>query len=146
MGENYVGQAKLLTVRIRQHLTGKYKGTADFINRLLTSDKEKITIFVVTSEYLDKTGMAQSDFFSILEQYIILIIQPCITKTFVVRKGDDISTSKSYNSIAQAHPYSAPVYFYKLKEPKSLKDTTLIHKLPAKGTLGALLGIVSGPQ
>lgn len=139
--DSYVGQSIRLSLRIKQHIYLTSTSTKFVLEVLKTDKSGKVQTCIVDDKteqmLLREHGVPLASFLDILEQYIILLIQPTLNKLYVVRHGG-VLCDRSIDS--GGHPLSRRLYIYKIVQ-KCLLQATLIYELPTIGSLGRLLGI-----
>lgn len=79
----YIGQAKHLGRRVKDHAKGHNKNTFQFCTKL--SSEGKVDLFILPPIYDIPPGLTLSEFLCVLEQYLIFKFRPKINKLYIAR-------------------------------------------------------------
>lgn len=117
--ESYVGKSIHVSYRIRTHLLGYQKSTQLLLPTLAKNKDAQLHLFVITKDIinsLEAINVSSQTFLTILEQYLILYIQPTINKLLIPVKGgselQSYTVSKNYQQISILNPNKKPVFCY----------------------------------
>lgn len=139
--DTYVGQSINIGVRIRAHLQMASISTKYVLDTLKASKEGSVQTCIIDKSTLDIIdnihNITLADFLDILEQYLILLVQPTLNKMFLVRHG---GVTSPYSNRILKHPNRLPLYVYKVQSKSSI-EKVLIYKFPTVGSLGKLLNL-----
>lgn len=79
----YIGQAKHLGRRVKDHAKGYNKNTFQFCTKL--GSEGKVDLFILPPIYDIPPGLTLSEFLCVLEQYLIFKFRPKINKLYIAR-------------------------------------------------------------
>jgi hypothetical protein len=106
--ESYVGQAKHLGNRVKDHAKKHDSTTKGFIKSL--KGKGTVELFIVKKDLIIPEGLSHKQFISLLEQYLIIKLRPTINKKLIATPGvmwSPETTKKHLEKVAN------PIYAYR---------------------------------
>lgn len=134
--ESYIGQAKHLGHRVKDHAKKHDSTTKEFVKTL--KDRGTVELFIVRKDVIIPEGLSHKQFISLLEQYLIIKLRPTLNKKLIATPGVMWSPSA-----IQKHreKIAFPVYIYIKEEDGKL---TLIQIFPSGRSVGLNLGMSQG--
>lgn len=130
----YIGQAKHLGTRIKQHAKGNYLNTRDFCLKL--GDSAKVDLFLLSNINDIPSELSIYKLLCVLEQYLIFKYKLKINKLFVARPG--IIWTKDVIA-KQREKVGKKVYIY-LKSENKKRTLELIYICDSASYVSQLFG------
>lgn len=109
--ESYIGQAKHLGFRVKDHAKRHDLCTKSFINSL--KGEGIVELFIITNDMVIPNGLSKKEFLTLLEQYLIIKLKPTLNKKFVATPGILWSSATIRKHIEKV---GSIIYIYKKSE------------------------------
>jgi hypothetical protein len=83
--ESYIGQAKHLGHRVKDHAKKRDPTTKEFVKTL--KERGTVELFIVRKDVIIPEGLSHKQFISLLEQYLIIKLRPTLNKKLIATPG-----------------------------------------------------------
>ena len=131
--ESYIGQAKHLGYRVKDHAKEHDVNTKSFISSL--KGEGLVELFIITKETIIPRGLTRKEFLTLLEQYLIIKFKPTLNKKYLSTPGIIWSPETIKKHIEKV---GSVVYVYK---KTSVKRMCLIQIFPSGRSVGDSLDV-----
>jgi len=127
--ESYVGQAKHLGDRVKNHAKGADSSTKSFVSSL--KGKGLVDLFIVDKDLQIPGGLTRKQFITLLEQYLIMKLKPTINKKLLATPGVMWSPEAINKHLEKV---GHPVYAYHKEEDGKMILVQIFPSTRAVGT------------